>query len=596
MNHPGHIAAVILAAGYSSRLGAWKPLQPLGPSTFIEEAVRRFRAAGIEDIRVVTGHRAAAIEPVLQKLGVRGVFNPDYDQGMFASVRAGVLSLEPEITAFFLLPVDLPLVKPRTIRALLEARRRQGVSVIYPCFQGRRGHPPLIATAAVRNLPRDCGGGLRAFLTRHDAAALNLEVPDEAVLLDCDTPGDYRRLLAYSLREDCPTRRECEAIWDRHGLPELRRRHCRQVGELAGRLALHLRGAGLELNTALVVAAGYLHDLAKGQRDHARAGARILQDLGYGDVARVVASHVDIGPLAQAVDESQLVYLADKLVAGERLVTLEERFRPAREKFAAQPEILAAVAQRLQHARIIKQRLEDLLGISLEELLGKYGRILLPAAAGEPQKIYLVRHGAIQPPGSGRRYLGQLDVPLAPEGLRQAEVLRERLRPVRLAAVYCSDLRRAVDTAGIIAAPHGLTPRACPELREVGLGAWDGLTFDEVKERYPEEYAARGADFINFRPPGGESFLDCAHRVLPAVFAALAATPGDLLLVGHAGVNRILLCLAQGRSLADLFAIPQEYGCLNLMTCLDSEFAVASLIPGAGGQEEVSNAQLPFKK
>lgn len=579
MNHRGHIAALILAAGYSSRLGAWKPLLPLGPSTFIEEAVRRFRAAGVDDLRVVTGHRAAEIEPVLQKLGVRVVFNPDYDQGMYASVRAGVLSLEPEIAAFFLLPVDLPLVKPRTIKALLEAQRRLGASVTYPCFQGRRGHPPLIAAAAVRDLPRDCHGGLRAFLTRHDAGALDLEVLDEAVLLDCDTPGDYRRLLAYGLREDCPTRRECQAVWDRHGLPEPLRRHCRLVGELAGRLALHLRGAGLELNTALVVAAGYLHDLAKGRRDHARAGAGILEDLGYGRVARVVASHVDIEPLGQEADESQLVYLADKLVARDRLVTLEERFQPAWEKYAAQPEILAAVAQRLEHARIIKRRLEDILGIPLEELIGKHGRMLPPAASGEPQKIYLVRHGAIQPPGPGRRYLGQLDVPLSPEGRRQAEALRERLRQVRLAAVYCSDLRRGVDTAGIIAAPHGLTPRACPELREVGLGAWEGLAFAAVREHYPAAYAARGEDFINFRPPGGESFLDCAHRVLPAFLAALAATPGDLLLVGHAGVNRILLCLAQGRSLTDLFAIPQEYGCLNLMTCLESEFAVESLIP-----------------
>ncbi|MHB8069598.1 MAG: DVU_1551 family NTP transferase [Desulfobaccales bacterium] len=574
MNHASNIAAVILAAGHSSRLGAWKPLQPLGSSTFIEEAVRRCRAGGVEDIRVVTGHRAAEIEPVLQKLGVRMVFNPDYDQGMFASVRAGVLSLEPEVTAFFLLPVDLPLVKPLTIRTLLEAHHRQGASITYPCFQGRRGHPPLMATAVVRDLPRDCDGGLRVFLGRFEAAALDLEVMDEAVLLDCDTPADYRRVLAYGLREDLPTRRECEAIWDRYGLPEPLRRHCRLVGELAGRLAVHLHCAGLQLNTNLVAAAGYLHDLAKGQPDHARAGARILEDLGYGRVARVVACHTNIQAEEHTVDESGLLYLTDKFLAGDRLVTLEERFSRALEKFAHQPEVLRAIAKRLKDARIIKQRLEGVLGISLEELLRRYDLSLRPAATEKPQKIYLVRHGAIQPPGAGRRYLGQLDVPLSPEGRSQAEALRERLRQARLAAVYCSDLRRALETAGIIAAPHSLKPRACPELREISLGAWEGLAFDAVRERYPEEYAARGKDFINFRPPAGESFLDCAHRVLPALSAALAATPGDLLLVGHAGVNRILLCLAQGRSLTDLFAIPQPYGCLNFMTCLEFEFAV----------------------
>ena len=219
MNYSGNIAALILAAGYSSRLGAWKPLQPLGPSTFIEEAVRRFRAAGVEDIRVVTGHRAEELVLVLEQLGVREIFNPDYHQGMFASVGAGVRSLEPGIAAFFLLPVDIPLVKPRTISGLLHAYRQGGVGIIYPRFQGRRGHPPLISTACVADLPPACEGGLRAFLSRYENEALDLEVLDEAVLLDCDTPEDYRRLLVYGSREGIPTSRECEAIWDRYGLP-----------------------------------------------------------------------------------------------------------------------------------------------------------------------------------------------------------------------------------------------------------------------------------------------------------------------------------------------------------------------------------------
>lgn len=202
MTPAGDIAALILAAGYSSRLGAWKPLQPLGPSTFIEEAVRRFRTAAVEDIRVVTGHRAEDLAPVLKKLGVREVFNPDYDQGMFASVRAGVRSLEPGIAAFFLLPVDIPLVSPRNLTGLLQAYRQGGARIVYPRFQGKRGHPPLIASACVAGLPLAWEGGLRAFLSRYENVALDLEVMDEAVLLDCDTPEDYQRLMRYERREN----------------------------------------------------------------------------------------------------------------------------------------------------------------------------------------------------------------------------------------------------------------------------------------------------------------------------------------------------------------------------------------------------------
>ncbi|HZE20743.1 MAG TPA: nucleotidyltransferase family protein [Desulfobaccales bacterium] len=196
------IAALILAAGYSARMGAFKPLLPLGQATFLEEAARRFRAAGVEDIRVVTGHRAEALSPVLKKLGVREVFNPNYSRGMFASVRAGVQSLEPNVTAFFLLPVDIPLVSPRSLADLLQAFRQRQARIIYPCFQGLRGHPPLISSACVANLPPDPPGGLRAYLSRYHDEALNLEVQDEAVLLDCDTPENYRRLQAYASREE----------------------------------------------------------------------------------------------------------------------------------------------------------------------------------------------------------------------------------------------------------------------------------------------------------------------------------------------------------------------------------------------------------
>ncbi|AEB08792.1 nucleotidyltransferase family protein [Desulfobacca acetoxidans] len=111
MNFGDGIAALILAGGYSSRLGGFKPLLPLGQSTFLGEAIPRFHTSGVEDIRVVTGHWSTELEPILNKLGVKIVFNPNHDAGMFTSVRAGVRSLEDWITAFFLLTVDIPLVK-----------------------------------------------------------------------------------------------------------------------------------------------------------------------------------------------------------------------------------------------------------------------------------------------------------------------------------------------------------------------------------------------------------------------------------------------------------------------------------------------------
>ncbi len=576
MNTGDDIAALILAAGNSSRLGTFKPLLPLGRTTVIEEAVQCFQAAGVDDIRVVTGYQAEKLSPVLRHLGVREIFNPDYAQGMLSSVRAGMGSLESKIAAFFLLPVDIPLVKPRTIKTLLEAYRQSPARITYPCFQGVRGHPPLIPLACIDNLPTECTGGFQAFLSRYNGCALDLDVLDAAVLLDCDTPTDYCRLRDYERRQHLPTRGECEAIWDRYHLSEQVRCHCRLVAALAGILAHHLNCAGLRRNVALAVTAGYLHDLAKGQPDHAALGARLLTDLGYPQVARVVATHRDIDLQDPCLDESEIVYLADKLSAGDKLVRLRERFDRALEKWGDKPEIKTAIATRFQNATRIKNRLEAVLEIPLVELLRRYADTLPAAAAAGSRRIYLVRHGALVNHGPGRRFLGQLDVPLSATGLHQAEALSEKLRDVPLAAIYCSDLQRSVATADILAAPHGLMPEARREFREIGLGAWEGLSFAEVQERFPAEYAARGRDFSHFRPPGGESFLDCAQRVLPVLFEALAAGSGDLLIVGHAGVNRLLLCLAQGRSLADLFDIPQDYGCLNVMTYQEFEFTLVS--------------------
>jgi molybdenum cofactor cytidylyltransferase len=378
MTERGRIAALILAAGRSSRMGDFKPLLPLGGSTAIEEAVKRFRHAGIQEIGVVTGHRAEEIAPVLDRLEVGKIFNPHYDMGMLSSVLAGIRGLEPEVEAFFLLPADIPLVKARTMDALVRAYRTAGGGIIHPCFQGLRGHPPLIPTSRVKDLPEDYEGGLRAFLGRYDDEATDIDVIDESILLGCNTLDEYRKLRAYGMREDIPTERECRALWTKYGLSELLIAHCRLVAQLAGTLAVSLNRAGLDLDTDLILASGYLHDLAKGRRNHAAAGAEILEELGYGRVGRIVASHTDLRPGNRHVDESDLIYLADKYVEGDRLVTIEERFDSSLEKYAGKPDILKAVAKRYKDARTIRERLEKLLPVSVDEIIRKFEFSLLP--------------------------------------------------------------------------------------------------------------------------------------------------------------------------------------------------------------------------
>jgi alpha-ribazole phosphatase len=210
-------------------------------------------------------------------------------------------------------------------------------------------------------------------------------------------------------------------------------------------------------------------------------------------------------------------------------------------------------------------------------VIRRYERGIRASCARGARDIHLVRHGAIQSGEEPKRFIGQLDLPLNEEGLAQAEHLRSVLSGVALSAVYCSDLKRSIQTAAIIARDHGLSCIPKPELREIALGQWEGLTFDEVRQQYPREFEARGRDIVHFHPPGGESFLDCTCRVIPALHEILHETRGSILIVAHAGVNRIILSELLERSLEDLFSIGQDYGCLSVVRQKRSRFELSAI-------------------
>ncbi len=364
-------AAVVLAAGCSSRAPGFKPLLPLGGSTVIENTIGSLRRAGVDDITVVAGHRAAELLPVLDRIAVRAVVNDRYRDGMFSSVVAGVKSLPADAGAFFILPADIPLVKSHTIRRLARAARKGGNDVVYPVFQGRRGHPPLIAASLLPAIMAwDGTEGLRGLLARCEPRAGEVAVADEGIMMDIDTADDYRRILDHHACRHFPTGSECEAIMAMLAVPENVARHSRMVAGVAGTIAGRLALAGHFLDAGLAAAAGRLHDLAKGRPDHPRHGARIVKSLGYPRVAAVVAVHHDfLFAEGQELDEAAIVYLADKLVQNERLVTIEERVNAARERFAADAAAQRAADERLATAQRIAARVEAAVGASLREVI-----------------------------------------------------------------------------------------------------------------------------------------------------------------------------------------------------------------------------------
>jgi len=188
------LAAIVLSAGLSRRMGDFKPLLPFGSATVIERVIATLRDAGVETIRVVLGWNAESLIPVLDRCGAPWVRNERFAEGMYSSVQVGVRSLPPDVAAFFLVPGDMPLVRGSTLVRLIAEWDAQPGGILYPCHEGHRGHPPLIASQYIPAILREAPpGGLRETLGRHAGDARNIEVTDPGILVDLDTPEEYRR-------------------------------------------------------------------------------------------------------------------------------------------------------------------------------------------------------------------------------------------------------------------------------------------------------------------------------------------------------------------------------------------------------------------
>lgn len=176
--------------------------------------------------------------------------------------------------------------------------------------------------------------------------------------------------------------------------------------------------------------------------------------------------------------------------------------------------------------------------------------------------IYLIRHGRPEFPNGIECCIGQTDCPISKEGAHQAQRLGEYFSEITLTSVYSSSLARAKQTAEAIA-HNGTSLIQNNALRELFCGEWEGLTFDVIKKNYPEIYEKRGTDPEHFSPLLGESFADGLARFRAAMEQIINESTGDVAIVAHASVNRLLLCSLLQKSLNEVYTIPQPYGCIN---------------------------------
>lgn len=342
-------------------MGELKAGLRLGTSTVLEQCINLFKTCGIEDLVVVTGHQSEKTGTIAKRAGVRIVYNPRFTTGMYSSIHTGVGHIAKTSDGFFLLPVDIPLVRPGTVRLLTKSYATgcsADVRIIYPSFFGKRGHPPLISGKLIDTIldNNQLDGGLRSLLTRIEneqpQQVVEIAVPDANILFDMDTPEDYRAGLARFSHLGYPTMEECSTILKLHPMPEKGLAHGRLVARIAVALCLALMQKEQRiLDPDLCRVCGLLHDIAKGHPSHEKEGGRWLQALGFARAADIVAAHKDMAwQPGDVITEKELVHLADKLARGDRIVDIKERFTEKLALYKDNPKAIRAIKRRHKQA------------------------------------------------------------------------------------------------------------------------------------------------------------------------------------------------------------------------------------------------------
>lgn len=184
--------------------------------------------------------------------------------------------------------------------------------------------------------------------------------------------------------------------------------------------------------------------------------------------------------------------------------------------------------------------------------------------------LYLVRHGQPIRFKDGHCCISRTDLPLSDVGREHADMLKNFFKGCDISAIYTSPAVRCMETARIISGDT-IPLFIKDSLWEIDVGQWEGLPFSEIKERWPELYAARGAHLGTVPPPGGESFEEAALRMERTISNILSESKGDIAVVSHSGIIRAWYSRMCELDMDDVFSVPQPYGCVTMARMTEGE-------------------------
>ncbi len=193
-------------------------------------------------------------------------------------------------------------------------------------------------------------------------------------------------------------------------------------------------------------------------------------------------------------------------------------------------------------------------------------------------RILFIRHGEVENTSDGSfRYNGHIDVDLSENGVLQMEKLGKFLKENKdvvgnISKIYCSDLKRSRKSAEIVANHTGSPIFQHRELRELAQGIWEGLTLEEVFEKYPDMVKERFRDFVNYRVPGGESIIDGERRATPLLNSIIQENQGKTVaIVAHSGINSIMITKLLGMPFELIMKMRSNYGSLSIVDVYETD-------------------------
>jgi molybdenum cofactor cytidylyltransferase len=189
------ISAIVLAAGESKRMGQTKLLLPWQGKTLLEHVLDTLLTSQVNEVILVLGHDADRILKKVPTQKIKVVINPDYQEGMSASIREGLKAIDEQAEAFLVVLGDQPRISKEVYNRLIDTfqQARPKKSIILPTYKGRKGHPVLFSVKYLKEATHLKGDvGCRQILADHPEDILEIEVDSDAVLDDIDTPEDYR--------------------------------------------------------------------------------------------------------------------------------------------------------------------------------------------------------------------------------------------------------------------------------------------------------------------------------------------------------------------------------------------------------------------